>query len=506
MANSREPKNFVESYCLQNGYQLHNLTNLVRTLEGKNNDGAFRSPKTNNNNNQINSTILDINRGQMQLIDSTLIENYIKYLCQNSENEIKKNLIKYVYPIIIVFGLLGNILSFMVMHRIHRKKKNFQKFSLNLATLSLADLGVLLFGCLREYLDDVHNFDLKTSSKFSCKTTLFLCYLFFSYSAYLHSFIAGERWLAIKNPLKYKTVAFRTNKLILMIMFLACIVFNMPLLWFANIKRSVLRDPYHPLGISFINECDVASDINLIFISFDSIFYFLIPFIITFVFSFLTLINLIKSKSFYTQNATNGSSKSNRSDISSRDDDSNNLLQNAKGQKPAVHLEISKCLYEPKKPESNTIVLGSNELAITRSLIVKVDVRNTNLKNKSSNLKSTLMLMALPISYLITTCPLLIVIIQAKIVDEIKKDHNNYDTAYSIATILMYVNSSINILFYVVLGKNLRKDFIDLLLIKSLSNKCKKSNLDKSNNQANSLALNNHLNLSNRRLSNFSNS
>lgn len=62
-------------------------------------------------------------------------------------------LVKYCYPLLLLFGLSGNALTFLVMCRVHCRKRNFQKFSLSLGTLALADLAILIFGCLVEYLD-----------------------------------------------------------------------------------------------------------------------------------------------------------------------------------------------------------------------------------------------------------------------------------------------------------------------------------------------------------------
>ena len=77
------------------------------------------------------------------------------------------------------------------------------------------------------------------------------------------------------------------------------------------------------------------------------------------------------------------------------------------------------------------------------------------------------MLMAIPISYLITSFPILFVLIKGLIIrvyDQIDiKTTDSLTTAYTIGTILMYIDNSINILFYVVFGKTLRHDFIKIL-------------------------------------------
>ena len=74
--------------------------------------------------------------------------------------------------------------------------------------------------------------------------------------------------------------------------------------------------------------------------------------------------------------------------------------------------------------------------------------------------------MALPICYLITSFPIFVFMIQGFFIQSSQKEKIFYlNAAYCIGTILMYVNNSINILFYIVFGKTLRNDFIKILPI-----------------------------------------
>ena len=86
----------------------------------------------------------------------------------------------------------------------------------------------------------------------------------------------------------------------------------------------------------------------------------------------------------------------------------------------------------------------------------------------ASSLRMTLILMAIPISYLILSFPIFIILIYGWIM---RVFHSNgmeasysFDIACVIGTVLMYIDNSINILFYTVLGKNLRKDFDYVIL------------------------------------------
>lgn len=79
------------------------------------------------------------------------------------------------------------------------------------------------------------------------------------------------------------------------------------------------------------------------------------------------------------------------------------------------------------------------------------------------------MLMALPISYLVTTFPIFLIVIHGCILIRDTAGRratyqSDYNFVYTLAKSFMYVNNSINILFYILFGKNLRDDFLALLL------------------------------------------
>ena len=100
---------------------------------------------------------------------------------------------------------------------------------------------------------------------------------------------------------------------------------------------------------------------------------------------------------------------------------------------------------------------------------------SVNHVKKSSNLKLTLMLLSFPISYLLSTCPIFS-IISFKLIDfyfKLDKSYN-YEIAFALARILMYINNSINILMFILFGKSLRKDFLKILPFKKFKNQRKR--------------------------------
>ncbi len=83
----------------------------------------------------------EVIKGQLGgFIDKFCKDLPIKLILEKSDSE-HLNLIKHTYPVILIFGIFANMFSFILMTRIAKKRKNFQKFSFSLAVLSITDLG-----------------------------------------------------------------------------------------------------------------------------------------------------------------------------------------------------------------------------------------------------------------------------------------------------------------------------------------------------------------------------
>lgn len=435
---------------------------------------------------QINSN-LESNGSML----SSILE-YFKSICASyNEKQIKRdsdllivNLIKHFYPIILVFGILGNFVTFLTMLRIYNRRKNFQKFCFSLAALALADLFVLLVGCLREFLEIVLNYDIRSSSQYSCKIVYFACYLFSCFSVYLHGFIAIERWHAVSDPIKSKAkFTFRINKIIIMFIFFTCLIINLPLLWFPTLVEKIQFDNSNWLGIKEVSECEVTNE--LIFLSIDSVFYCLIPFLITILFSSLTIIKLIQSKT--SINKSNETQLLRQSSLRDRERSffkrNTNLIDSARF-KSSINYDIKHRSFQSiiySSASAGTESTTQSQTSANRKQLTKIFSASS--KPSSSNLKITIMLLALPISYLITTFPIFVIIINGFIMNRFNNVSTNFGKAYAIAKIFMYVNNSINILIYILFGKSLRNDFLAILPFKSLFNKLKLHHTDRNQNE-----------------------
>lgn len=357
---------------------------------------------------------------------STYLEVYFKLICQQlrqdkknlfgSPNQVNLNALKIAYPVLLVFGILGNLVSFVVMLKMHKRKKKSNRFSINLAALALADLAVLIFGCFREYSDDILEWRIRSMNSFFCKLFYFECYLFSCFSAYLHAYISIERWYAVSNPIKSKISPFKNRKLIL-VLFLMCVLVSLPYIYVAQIKKLVSVNKENLIDVQIINVCEIIQEsllADLVLAVNDYIICCMIPFLFTFSFCSLTLSQLFKNKRM-------------KFDAYLKEINENNNLD---------------------RNTNHSIKLSEREQIIN--------------SNSASNLKLTMMLMSLPICYLITNFPIFILLIA----QFYNQKTNDYRLELVIAKVLMYTNNSINILFYIFLGKNFKKVLTDLIFKK----------------------------------------
>ena len=71
-----------------------------------------------------------------------------------------------LYSLLSVFGTVGNVLSIIVMTR---KSMRSNTMALMLTVLAVVDTLVLWVDMLRQYLNKIHDIDLRSFSNISCK-------------------------------------------------------------------------------------------------------------------------------------------------------------------------------------------------------------------------------------------------------------------------------------------------------------------------------------------------
>ena len=370
---------------------------------------------------------------------SSQIDKYFSLACEKTEiinenvhpNLTKLNIVTYIYPIILIFGLLGNMISLAAMIRIYRRKKHSCKFAFNFAALSMANLGVLAFECFREYSDYILDWRLASRSEILCKTIFFNCYLSGCFSAYLHAFISVERWYAIR----FASIRFKKgtphNKRIICALFIACVFISSTPIFFAGIKEIATVNKKNSIDTKIIKECLLSVNnyfYDLILPIADFILVFSIPFLVTFLFSVSSLVRLFK-----TRNAQGEEIPLERCNL----DSARNLLH---------HKVIN---AETKSLKNVSILdLTAKNASFKRSTLGLVEGNLIN-SDPTADSKITVMLLWVPISYLITTLPSFIIRIIGfhQFRKNSSSDYEN-ETEMMIAKTLMFVNNSINIVFY----------------------------------------------------------
>ena len=403
------------------------------------------------------------------------LEKYLTIMCkyhneqslkqsENKNNQVNIFILKYIYPAILVFGLLGNLISLIIMIKIYKNKKKTRfRFSLNLAALSLADLAVLIFGCFREYSDDILEWRMRSMNMFMCKFIYFNCYLFSCFSAYLHVFISIERWYAISRPIKSKTNPLK-NKKIIFIIFSMCVLLSSPYIYFAKLKDSSASNKKYPSSMKSGDLCEInqSSVLSILILALnDYIICCIIPFICALTFSSLTLINLCRNNNNQTDVLMKTNRKSSRTESigqsfeleKNRIDLPKIMRKNSKSNNQ-VGLRKNSTLTSIKLRKNSSSYVSLKYFPRQFSRHSEIQITNSI---SSSNVKLTVMLMSLPISFIITNFPIFIIIILQFY--PFKSHTKEYKFELAISRVLMYINNSIHILFYIFLGNTLRKDF-----------------------------------------------
>lgn len=190
----------------------------------------------------------------------------------------KMNLLKWVYPILATFGIIGNTASLKLIARTCKQSVWLQKFSVFFKTQALTDLIVVLFGCLREYFEDYHLIQIRSSSLFACKFTFFVYYLSGCFSTYLNVIITA---MSATEPFSA-----RTSRFVITILFFACVCVNMPFLLYTSLNEN----------INMVNECQLNEtpyELEIVFI--DNIISSLVPLLIATIFFTVSLVRFIAS-------------------------------------------------------------------------------------------------------------------------------------------------------------------------------------------------------------------
>lgn len=107
-----------------------------------------------------------------------------------------KILREYVLPVLMVFGAVLNLLSFLIM----RRMRNFSITSKYMSLLGLVDLSVLLVGAWANILEKFYSFSPNLLSVFLCKLVSFSFYFLADLSVFIIVIMTVERFYAVFRP------------------------------------------------------------------------------------------------------------------------------------------------------------------------------------------------------------------------------------------------------------------------------------------------------------------
>ena len=88
-------------------------------------------------------------------------------------SKLSRDLVIYISPFVLVIGLLGNIMTLVVMSR---QSLRDSSTTIYLRCNAVLDTIVLYFGLLIRWVRSITDIDLKVSSTWMCKMTTFVVY------------------------------------------------------------------------------------------------------------------------------------------------------------------------------------------------------------------------------------------------------------------------------------------------------------------------------------------
>ena len=247
----------------------------------------------------------------------------------------------------------------------------------------------------------------------------------------------------------------------------------MPFLWFPTLTESIELI----LGEIRIEEtCDKTPESEKILTIIDSIFYCFIPFLITLLFSALTVKKMIQVKKFYYNKRCKikksmGETKELKPQSQTNDKDE--LFRC----KRSVSLNCSEpefllARYMGKRGSlpvfiDNTISYNNHFYFMKKNTSNLQIVQTFSSRKRLNNFKISFLLMIFPFCFLLTNLPIILIIV-FKMFNSFFKLERNLLVEFTIAKSLMYLNNSINILLLLAFSKRFRSNFLKTFFTRNI--------------------------------------
>jgi len=219
------------------------------------------------------------------------MEDIERHFRQYPNYRLQKGLIVYASPFVLVGGVVGNVLSVLVLSRPSMRRVSTYTY---LMILSLADTFVLLAGLHWLWLKELTNFSLREYSSWSCRAVVAINSTASDYSVWLIVAVTVERYIAVCHPLRAQTMCTRRRALVISsALFLLLLAVNAHFLWTMDIE--VLEYDNNVTS----SRCNYA--VEYIFLedawpSVDAILYSFLPLIAIVIFNALIVQKVIRAR------------------------------------------------------------------------------------------------------------------------------------------------------------------------------------------------------------------
>lgn len=200
----------------------------------------------------------------------------------------------YIPPFLLLLGTIGNLLSFAVLCQ---RSMNQISTYVYMATLSLVDETVIIFGLLRYWVDALNGYRVEDLSSASCKLSQLLGYAASCLSVWLIVTLTCERVLVISFPLHVHRYAVSPRRAKLITAVIGAVFFAIALHFVHTVDLVPILDSRTGNATSY--KCDFRPE----FQSFergwawlDAILYSYLPFCLISVMNVIILVQVYKAR------------------------------------------------------------------------------------------------------------------------------------------------------------------------------------------------------------------
>ncbi|CAH1786329.1 unnamed protein product [Owenia fusiformis] len=145
------------------------------------------------------------------------------------ENVIAEALWKYISPLLILFGTIGNALSIAVLLQKRCRKSTT---SLYLSCLAVSDILAIDIGLSRIWINNVFHMDIRNLHDVVCRLHFFIVYFLPQASSWILVMFTTERTLAVWLPHKVSVISSKRTAAIMISLTMTILAgFNMTLFW-----------------------------------------------------------------------------------------------------------------------------------------------------------------------------------------------------------------------------------------------------------------------------------